>query len=145
MPPPTPLPQISPPSSQPVYYAYGGSGLFAWPVKGSLNQSASWWHPAIDIGASSGAPVAAAAGGTVITAGWSTYGFGNYVVVKHNNGYTTHYAHLGSISVSTQEGKNNISKGRVVGTVGCTGFCTGSHLHFEVHRDGRALNPLSVL
>jgi murein DD-endopeptidase MepM/ murein hydrolase activator NlpD len=142
MPAPTPLPQITPPSSQPVFYAVSGSGLFSWPVKGTLNQSASWYHPAIDIGAAYGAPVVAAAGGTVITAGWSSYGFGNYIVVKHNNGYTTHYAHLGSISVGAGQA---VGKGQLVGGVGCTGFCTGSHLHFEIHRDGRSINPLSVL
>ena len=142
MPSPTPLPQVSPPSSQPVYYAISGSGLFGWPVKGSLNQTASWWHPAIDIGASYGAPVASAAGGTVVTAGWSSYGYGNYVVVRHNNGYTTHYAHLGSVNVGAGQ---NVGKGQLVGSVGCTGFCTGPHVHFEVHRNGQALNPLSVL
>ena len=142
IPPPTPLPQVAPPSSQPVYYAVSGSGLFGWPVKGSLNQTASWWHPAIDIGAAYGAPVAATAGGTVTTAGWSSYGFGNYVEVRHNNGYTTHYAHLGSISVGVGQ---SVGKGQLLGSVGCTGFCTGPHLHFEVHRNGSTLDPLSVL
>jgi murein DD-endopeptidase MepM/ murein hydrolase activator NlpD len=142
IPPPTSLPGAYSAPSHPIFYAAGGSGIFAWPVKGSLNQYPSWWHPAIDIGAAYGSAVRAATGGKVVTAGWNGYGFGNYVVVSHNNGYTTSYAHLGSISTSAGQ---TVSKGQLLGTVGCTGFCTGSHLHFEVHRGSRSVNPLSLL
>ncbi|OGY26109.1 MAG: hypothetical protein A2Z11_04380 [Candidatus Woykebacteria bacterium RBG_16_43_9] len=142
MPPPTPLPSASyTPRSYPIYFA-GGSGLFAWPVAGSLNQSPSWWHPAIDIGAPYGARVGASAAGTVVTAGWNGYGFGNYVVIKHDNGYTTAYAHMSVITVRSGQ---SVGSGQQVGTVGCTGFCTGSHLHLEIKRGGSFVNPLSVL
>lgn len=139
---PTPLP-ASPlaASRQPVFYA-GGSGLFGWPVAGSLNQSPSWWHPAIDIGAAYGSLVQAASAGKVITAGWNSFGFGNYVVIDHGNGYTTAYAHMGSIKIRVGQ---SVGAGQLVGTVGCTGFCTGPHLHFEIRRGGTFLNPLSLL
>jgi len=141
-PPPTPLPTApSGPRNYPIFYA-GGSGLFAWPVAGSLNQSPSWWHPAIDIGAPYGAPVKAAMGGTITTAGFNGYGFGNYVVIDHGNGYTSAYAHMNAINVGVGQ---NVARGQLVGAVGCTGFCTGSHLHLEIKRGGSFVNPLSVL
>ncbi len=142
MPPPTPLPSgPSGPRNYPIFYA-GGSGLFSWPVAGSLNQSPSWWHPAIDIGAPYGRPVTASAAGKVVVSGWSNLGFGNYVVIQHPNGYSTHYAHMAALTSAT--GKT-VSKGQQIGTIGCTGFCTGSHLHYEVKRSGSFVNPLSVL
>ncbi len=142
---PTPLPSVSVPASKyPVYYA-GGSGLFAWPVRGSLNQTASWWHPAIDIGAAYGSSVRAAASGTVRTVSLQGWGFGHHIVIQHNNGYTTTYAHMAAIYVSSKEGSNRVSKGQPIGTVGCTGFCTGSNLHFGVNRSGQYFNPLSLL
>ncbi|MEX0621940.1 MAG: M23 family metallopeptidase [Candidatus Woykebacteria bacterium] len=142
MPPPTPLPTApSGPRNYPIYYA-GGSGLFAWPVKGTLNQAPSWWHPAIDIGAPYGAVVSAAMAGTVVEAGWSNLGFGNDLVIAHPNGYTTLYAHLSSIKAKAGQA---VVKGQQIGNVGCTGFCTGPHLHLEVRRGNRNVNPLSVL
>ncbi len=142
MPPPTPLPYApSGPRTYTIFYA-GGSGLFAWPVAGSLNQSPSWWHPAIDIGAPYGAPVTASAKGTVVTSGWSNLGFGNYVVIQHPNGYSSAYAHLSSLAVLAGQ---VVPAGKQIGAVGCTGFCTGPHLHFEVKRGNNNVNPLSVL
>ena len=142
MPPPTPLPSgPSGPRNYPIFFA-GGSGLFSWPVVGSLNQSPSWWHPAIDIGAPYGRVVSASAAGTVVSAGWSNLGFGNFVEIQHNNGYTTRYAHMAKVTVRAGQ---SIGKAQQVGTIGCTGFCTGSHLHYEIKRSGSFVNPLSVL
>jgi murein DD-endopeptidase MepM/ murein hydrolase activator NlpD len=145
---PEPAPIYGPgsyPSKAPVIYVAGGSGLFGWPVRGSLNQTASWWHPAIDIGAPYGSPVVASAGGKVTEAGWSNNGYGNYVVINHNNGYSTTYAHMGSVSTSSKPGINEVSRGQQIGTLGCTGFCTGPHLHFVIYRNGSIINPLAVL
>ena len=142
MPPPKPLPQYAPTSRPAINYVAGGSGMFSWPVAGSLNQGASWWHPAIDIGAPYGSPVGAADGGTVTYATFSGNGFGNFVIIDHGNGYTTTYAHLGSIGVHAGQ---VVGRGQYIGSVGCTGFCTGPHLHFEVRRAGSFVNPLSVL
>lgn len=144
IPEPTPLPTVPgySPSSAPVFYAAGGSGIFSWPVKGSLNQSPSWWHPAIDIGASYGSPVIASAAGTITASTWGSYGYGNYIFIDHGNGYKTTYAHLGSLRVSQGQ---KVGRGQLIGTVGCTGYCTGPHVHYEVRRSGQYVNPLSLL
>ncbi|HEX7456578.1 MAG TPA: M23 family metallopeptidase [Candidatus Nanoarchaeia archaeon] len=143
MPPPTPIPSYYAPTSVPQsYFTAGGNGIFAWPAPGGINQYPSWFHPAIDIGAAYGTGVQAAAAGTVTTASYLSGGFGNAVFVSHGNGYTTAYAHLGSINVGVGQ---TVSKGQLIGAVGCTGFCTGPHLHFEVRHGGSYINPLSVL
>ena len=137
-----PVPGNSVPYQGPVNYAAAGSGLFARPVSGSVNQSPSWWHPGIDIGAKYGSSVYAAGSGRVIRATRQAYGFGWHIFVDHGNGYVTAYAHLSGINVNVGQ---NVNKGQMIGAVGCTGLCTGSHLHFEVRRNGSAINPLSVL
>src|SRR4030067_2964193 len=138
---PEPNTPTSVPPAPSTYYVAGGSGIFAWPVAGTINQYPSWWHPAIDIGAPYGAPVTASAKGTVVTAGWSNLGFGNYVVIQHPNGYSSAYAHLSSLAVSAGQ---VVPAGKQIGAVGCTGFCTGPHLHFEV-KSGNNVKQLSVL
>lgn len=102
----------------------------------------SWYHPGIDMPTTYGSPVYAATDGTVSEAGWSNEGYGNTIVVTHANGYWTRYAHLSAISVKTGQ---SVSRGSQIGAVGCTGNCTGPHLHFEVHSASSALNPLSVV
>ncbi|MCH8821661.1 peptidoglycan DD-metalloendopeptidase family protein [Patescibacteria group bacterium] len=136
----TPTPSYQPPAPQ-FNYALGGSGLFAKPVAGSVNQYASWYHPGIDIGAAYGTPVYAAGSGRVITASPYGSGFGIHVFIDHGNGYITAYAHMSSMKVNVGQ---NVAKGQLIGAVGCSGFCTGSHLHFEVRRNGAKINPLSV-
>jgi len=80
--------------------------------------------------------------GTATTAGFNGYGFGNYIVIDHGNGYTSAYAHLASLNVRAGQ---SVGKGQLIGSVGCTGFCTGPHLHLEIKRSGSFVNPLSVL
>lgn len=94
-------------------------------------------HEGIDIGADTGTPIRAAAGGTVILADWFG-GYGNTVLVDHGGGYVTLYAHQSSLSVS--EG-DTVSAGQTVGLVGSTGHSTGPHLHFEVRVGGVAEDP----
>jgi len=116
---------------------------FVWPTYGLLTQR--FWlpaHPAIDIGASTGTPVAAADEGTVITAGWSSVGYGNMIVIRHSDGFVTLYAHLSSINVSYGD---YVARGQRIGAVGSTGRSTGPHLHFEVSTGGRTYNPLIYL
>ena len=88
-----------------------------------------------------GTPIAAAAAGTVIWCGWET-GYGNLVVIDHHNGLATAYAHQSRIAVSCNQ---DVSQGQVIGYVGCTGFCTGPHLHFEVRVNGTPVDPLGYL
>ena len=97
-------------------------------------------HAGCDIGASYGSSIYAAAGGTVILAGWNG-GYGNCVMVNHGNGYTTLYGHMSSIAVSNGQ---SVAQGQVLGYVGSTGNSTGPHLHFEVRASatGATMNPL---
>ena len=96
-------------------------------------------HPGIDIGASSGSPIVAAASGTVLYAG-RRGSYGNTVMIDHGNGVVTLYAHQvsGGIRVS---GGQHVNKGERIGAVGSTGNSTGPHLHFEVRVNGAAKNP----
>ena len=89
-----------------------------------------YWRPhnGVDIGATWGSQIWAAAGGTVILAGRNG-GYGNCVMVMHSNGYTTLYGHMSSIAVTNGQ---TVSQGQVLGYVGSTGNSTGPHLHFEI-------------
>jgi murein DD-endopeptidase MepM/ murein hydrolase activator NlpD len=139
---PAPKPTYWPSRNTPIFVA-GGSGLFAWPVSGiMISQYPSWWHPGIDIAAHYGTPIYAANGGTVTTADYSRAGFGNRVIIDDSDGYNSLYCHLSDIKVAAGQ---TVSKGQLLGAVGCTGRCTGPHLHFEVHQGGVAINPLSLL
>ena len=124
--------------------APSASGLI-WPVNGVVVSGFGMrWgrmHEGIDIAAASGTPVAAAASGTVIHAGWLG-GYGNLVVVDHGNGLATAYAHASAILVSVGQ---HVSQGETVSLVGSTGNSTGPHLHFEVRVNGVAVDPLLYL
>jgi murein DD-endopeptidase MepM/ murein hydrolase activator NlpD len=97
-------------------------------------------HEGIDIGVGSGTPIRAAAGGTVIFAGWMG-GYGNLTIIDHGNGLATAYAHQSAFAV----GGGAVSQGTVIGYVGTTGNSTGAHLHFEVRVNGSPVNPLGYL
>jgi murein DD-endopeptidase MepM/ murein hydrolase activator NlpD len=121
------------------------SSGFAWPVSGPITSpfGMRWGtlHPGIDIGVPSGTPVHAAASGTVIWCGWMS-GYGNLVMIDHHNGLATLYGHNTSIAVSCNQ---QVSQGQVVSYSGCTGFCTGPHVHFEVRLHGSPVDPLGDL
>lgn len=137
------------------------SGQFLWPVKGYYTLSSQYGyrvhpitgekklHKGIDIAGSGigGQPVLAAADGEVMRAeinGSLTSGYGRYVVINHGKSdgvlYTTHYAHLKSYVVSPGQ---TVKKGQVIAYVGSTGSSTGNHLHFEIRKDGTAVNPMN--
>ena len=124
--------------------APSGQGL-TWPVNGTVtsNFGPRWGrqHNGIDIAANTGTTVASAGSGTVIAAGFSG-GFGQRVLIQHSGGLVTLYAHLSSINVSTGQ---SVSSGTSIGAVGCTGSCTGPHLHFETRVGGTAYDPRSYL
>jgi murein DD-endopeptidase MepM/ murein hydrolase activator NlpD len=114
----------------------------SWPLSGPLLDTfgprGSGWHSGIDIDAPDGAPVSAAAPGIVLRSGWEA-GYGNRVVVAHGRGLETTYAHLAKITVGTG---TFVSESTHVGSVGCTGTCSGAHLHFEVRVNGVSSDPL---
>jgi LysM repeat protein len=123
----------------------GGSGpaipgYFTWPmIGGVITQGLHGWN-AVDIGAPKGTPILASASGIVIVAksngAWNG-GYGNYVVLQHDNGTQTLYAHASSVSVTVGD---QVSQGQTIARVGMTGEATGPHLHFEVRG---ALNPFA--
>lgn len=119
------------------------SGAFVWPASGRITQNFVWYHKGLDIANNSSPNILAADSGVVVGAGWlDGYGYGNRVIIDHRNGYRTLYAHMSSVFVVAGQ---TVSRGSAVGKMGCTGRCTGTHLHFEVIKNGVYLNPLSVL
>ncbi len=125
----------------------GGSGAMIWPVNGPLTspfcERRSWeaCHPGIDIGVPAGTPIRAALGGRVALAA-PTSGYGNYTCIQHSASLSSCYAHQSRYAVSAGQ---QVSKGQVIGYVGCTGLCFGDHLHFEVRINGVVTNPLNYL
>jgi murein DD-endopeptidase MepM/ murein hydrolase activator NlpD len=125
---------------------------FAWPLDGppritstfgwrSISVGGNRYHQGLDLGAPTGTTVRATRDGTVVRSGWiGAYGYAVYV--RHEGGFETRYAHLSQRLVAVGE---VVRRGEAVGRVGSTGASTGPHLHFEVRRDGRALDPLAVL
>ena len=99
-------------------------------------------HQGIDLAAPSGTPIYATADGVISEAGWNSGGYGNLIKVDHGKGVETRYAHLSSIAVRPGQ---RIRRGDVIGRMGSTGRSTGSHLHYEVRIDGRAVNPIPFM
>ena len=111
-----------------------------WPVVGgTVTQYYHAGHLALDIAAPYGSQVVAAQGGTVTWAGWRNNGGGYVIVIEDGNGMRTSYNHLGTVWVSPGQ---IVSAGQGIAGVGCTGMCTGPHVHFEVVVNGVIDNPL---
>gem|GEM_PF-66301 len=118
---------------------------FRWPLNDVINSyfGDRWGtrHTGLDIDGDYGTPVEAARSGRVIMAAYYG-GYGNAVIIDHGGGLSTLYGHLSSTSVRLGD---DIAKGRRLGRVGCTGHCTGNHLHFEVRVHGNPKDPLDYL
>jgi murein DD-endopeptidase MepM/ murein hydrolase activator NlpD len=100
------------------------------------------FHPGIDLSGQTGTPIYATAEGTVLRAGWNSGGYGNLVEVDHGRGITTRYGHMSAILVSAGQ---HVTRGQQIGRMGSTGRSTGTHLHYEVRIDGRAVNPIPFM
>jgi murein DD-endopeptidase MepM/ murein hydrolase activator NlpD len=98
------------------------------------------FHNGVDLGASPGTPIVAAADGHVVSAGWHG-GYGRQVAIAHADGIQTSYGHMSRIAAYAGE---IVRRGQVIGYVGSSGLSTGPHLHFEVMKNGHPVNPLSV-
>ena len=144
-------------------WSSGSSGSsssgFIWPARGAYSISSrygyrspsiSGWsfHGGVDIvrsgGHSTGAPVVAAASGTVIAAVSGYSGYGHTVLIDHGNGIQTRYAHMAPGSITVRVGQR-VYQGQQIGKIGSTGNVTGPHLHFEVIKRGSKVNPLSYI
>jgi murein DD-endopeptidase MepM/ murein hydrolase activator NlpD len=122
----------------------------AWPVAGRITSGFGYrmhpilrfarLHKGVDFGAGTGTPIVAAADGRVSAAGWAG-GYGRQVRIAHADGIDTSYSHMSSI---VAEPGAYVRRGQLIGYVGSSGLSTGPHLHYEVHRYGQAVNPLSV-
>ena len=122
--------------------------LWPLPIRGTLTSSYSnrispitgraEFHLGQDIAAPAGTAVYAANAGKVITAQYQR-SYGNVVIIDHGGGVSTIYAHNSSLAVSAGQ---NVTRGQTIARVGSTGDSTGNHLHFEVRKNGRAVNPM---
>lgn len=102
--------------------------------------SGNWkTHKGIDLAASTGTPVESVGDGTVISAGRNG-GYGNYILIRHTQGYETAYAHLSKINVKKGQ---RVTQGQLIGAVGTTGNSTGPHLHYEMHKNGKVIDPFN--
>jgi murein DD-endopeptidase MepM/ murein hydrolase activator NlpD len=126
----------------PVTQLAGGTGELAWPAGGTITQRPVWYHMAVDIANSSAPGIAAASGGKVALVERQRYAYGWHIIIDHGDGLSTLYAHLSDIYVDVGQ---NIAKGQIIGKMGSTGRSTGIHLHFEVRKNGAAVNPLPFL
>jgi murein DD-endopeptidase MepM/ murein hydrolase activator NlpD len=126
-----------------------GSGLsLAWPASGTITRGFGYdgaeWHPGIDIGSLRSLDITAAAPGVVEAIGYAPgfEGYGDVVLVDMGSGLEALYAHLSSVGVKVGQ---QVSSGQRLGLAGCTGYCTGTHLHFEVRTQGTAFDPAPLL
>ena len=135
---------VSAPAPAPTGQACGSSTISS-PVNGTVTSNfgprGGRNHDGLDIAAPTGTPVRAVACGTVSLAGQQS-GYGNIVCVTHTSRFSTCYAHLSRFGVSNGA---QVRQGQVIGYVGCTGTCTGPHVHFETRVNGQAQNPRTYL
>ena len=119
---------------------------YIWPARGTF--TSGWgprWgrmHRGIDVAGPVGTPIVAAADGEVITAGWNSGGYGNWVRIRHPDGSITLYAHNHRNHVRRGQ---QVRQGQHIADMGSTGFSTGPHVHFEIHRNGRPTDPMAFL
>lgn len=129
----------------------GGSGSYFWPVGNNEGYISAYMgdgrgHKGQDIAAPYGTPIYAAASGTIKTtntSGWGS-GYGKYVMINNDDGYTCMYGHMSYLAEGIKEGVY-VVEGQLIGYVGSTGDSTGNHLHFEVRSGGSFLNPANFI
>lgn len=116
---------------------------FQWPLKNyGLSQNFSWRHWGLDLTATEGTEIYPVAKGKIVEVGWAILGYGNYIVIDHQNGQQSLYAHLSKVEVKNGE---TVGREKVIGLIGHTGFATGNHLHLEIYSKSLPLDPLEVL
>lgn len=108
----------------------------------NVTQGYTVFHRGVDLNEIEGAPVYPIMDGRVERTFYSRFSYGNHILIDHGAGYKSLYAHLAKVVVKEGE---EVDKNTVVGTVGHTGWASGSHLHLEVYENGRTFNPLTIL
>ncbi|WP_406741379.1 M23 family metallopeptidase [Acinetobacter shaoyimingii] len=135
--------------------SFKGNGVYSWlvthPLPDMKRVSSNFGgrsmggraehHSGLDLSAASGTPIYATGPGVVTKSGWGR-GYGQYVEINHGNGYITRYAHASRLVARVGD---KVSAGEHIANVGCTGRCTGPHLHYEVVKDGQRKNPSTYL
>jgi LysM repeat protein len=145
------LEDLSEKGIQRVILARKMKSRFTWPLKGRISDPMGWrihpitqkrnYHKGVDIVAPIGTLVQATDRGKVSFSG-SSKGYGKLVILRHNGGFTSRYAHLSILNV----GKGDwVARGQLIGEVGSTGVSTGPHLHFEIRKKGKVIDPISLL
>ena len=130
---------IAVPSDKPVKMGAFTSG---YGVRSDPFQGRSAMHAGIDLSGAVGTPIYATADGIITTAGYNSGGYGNLIKIDHGRGIETRYGHLSKMSVYAGQ---RVKRGDFIGRMGSTGRSTGSHLHYEVRIDGRAVNPVPFM
>lgn len=127
-------PAIQPVSNKDLNRVASGFGFRIDPVYKTVKM-----HAGLDFAAPQGTPIYATANGTISLSGNTGNGYGNHVIINHGYGYETLYGHM--VRVKLRPGQR-VKRGEIIGWVGSTGKSTGPHLHYEVHKNGRALDPV---
>lgn len=109
----------------------------------SISRGVLPWHTGVDMAKAGGCWVSASSVGTVTEAGWGAYGQGFYVAIDHGNGFVTYYYH-GNGEFAVQRGES-VNAGQRILYMGCTGNCTGTHVHFEMRYNGAVVNPSNYM
>ncbi len=130
---------IAVPSEKPVRMAAftSGYGVRSDPFGGGASR-----HMGIDLAGPMGTPIYATADGVVSASGFNNGGYGNLIKLDHGRGVETRYGHLSALMVSAGQ---RVTRGQMIGRMGSTGRSTGSHLHYEVRIEGRAVNPIPFM
>ena len=140
-------PSAPPPAATMRKTSDGGGGRFIWPLRGGtltsgFGRRGKTVHEGIDIAAPEGTAVLAAADGTVMYSGSGVKGYGNLILLRHEGGFVTVYAHNRNNLIRE---KARVSQGQVIAEVGHTGRTRGDHLHFEVRQGDRPVDPMAHL
>ena len=119
-----------------------GTGTYVWPTTETRISGYEWTpdvgHYGVDVAGKTGNPIFTVDNGVVVYAGYSTWGYGNVVVIDHGDDLQTIYAHLDTITVTCNQ---SLYQGDTIGTMGSTGNSSGPHLHFEIRQGSTRLNP----
>jgi len=129
------IPSIQPVPNEDLERVASGFGYRIHPI-----YKTSKFHEGIDFTAPHGTPIYATGKAQVVKRKYSKRGYGNQLVLNHGYGYKTEYAHLQSFKVKKGE---TVERGELIGTIGKSGLSTGPHLHYEVRKDGKAVNPIN--